>query len=304
MLWKFICFTKNKLPFRVPLNLIKNMNNKVVEISGFQFLLDEKDSLGLSSQNLFEPETFSALNKIIKPGMCSIDVGANIGYFTVFMSNWSNNHGKVYAIEPNALNFDLLSKNVKLNGCNNIELFNIAVGENTGVLPLFLSEYNGGMHRLYPSELCTNQTEEIVVRRLDEIFQDQKIDLIKIDIEGFEYFALKGAVEILKKNISIKIISEYCPASCLEAGAKPSNLLLFLEKMGFHVFDTKANEIPYQELYKDARIYEDYGKDRFVNECHGKSNPEILEYIISFSESMGCTRPILEELIFSREKPW
>ena len=62
------------------------MKNKVVEIFGFQFLLDEKDSLGLSSQNSFEPETFSALNKIITPGMCSIDVGANIGYFTVFMS--------------------------------------------------------------------------------------------------------------------------------------------------------------------------------------------------------------------------
>jgi len=280
------------------------MKNKVVEIFGFQFLLDEKDSLGLSSQNSFEPETFSALNKIITPGMCSIDVGANIGYFTVFMSKWSKKQGKVYAIEPNALNFDILSKNVKLNNCSNVELFNIAVGESSGVLPLFLSEYNQGMHRLYPSELCTKKTEEIVVRRLDEVFQDQKIDLIKIDIEGFEYFALKGALEILQRNLSIKIISEYCPATCLEAGAKPSNLLFFLEKMGFHVFDTKANEISYLELYKDARIYEDYGKDRFVNECHGKSNPEILEHITSFSKSNGCTRPILEELIFSREAPW
>jgi len=271
-----------------------------VDICGFRFFVDKLDSLGLSSSGIFEPETMAALGKLTKPGYRVLDIGANIGFFTAILSRLVGPKGRVYAIEPQKENFRLLKENTLNNGLENVDLYNVAVSESKGVASLFLSDWNGGMHRLYESVCCTEATESVTVVTVDSIVSNDKIDLIKIDIEGYEFFALKGAQKCLLRNPDICIVTEYCPLSAIEAGASPSSMLKYLESMNFRPMSLDGQLVSIDGLLEEAIRYEDYGSERLVLECSGKTNPQILEMAWEVARQLGCTRPILENLIFSR----
>jgi FkbM family methyltransferase len=276
------------------------MFSHTVALNGFDFVLDKIDSLGLASPSPFEPDTLQALEKLTKPGFRVLDIGANIGFFTAHLARLVGASGQVIAIEPNKENFALLRENVRRNHLTNAVLHNLAVGENDGNAALYLSDWNGGMHRMYESVCCTEAIETVQVSKVDNLVAGKKIDLIKIDIEGYEYFALKGARDCLIRNPHIKIVTEYCPASLMEAGASPLGFLEYLESLGLypHALDSQALELP--QLKDDAARYESYGHDRLVQQCAGKSNPEIIGIVTEIAATLGCRRPIIENLIFSQ----
>src|SRR5688572_26593270 len=127
------------------------MFSRTVTLNGFNFVLDELDSLGLASGAPFEPDTLRALERLTKDGFRVLDIGANIGFFTAHLSRLVSTSGQVIAIEPNKENFRLLQENVRRNQLNNAVLHNLAVGENDGNAALYISDWNGGMHRMYES---------------------------------------------------------------------------------------------------------------------------------------------------------
>lgn len=210
-------------------------------VQGHKMFLDSKDSLRLSIYGIYEEFETKLIKKQIKQGDIVLDIGANIGYYTLIFAKLVGKNGKVYAFEPDPTNFAILKKNVEINGYKNIILINKAVSDKTGKLKLYLCNDNKGSHSIYP---CDNRKfVEIDSIKLDDFFSNYngKIDFIKMDIEGAEYSAVKGMSNLLRKNEEIKIISEFAPMNLKRSGIEPEEYLKLLHNYGFKI--TKTSEV-------------------------------------------------------------
>jgi len=134
-----------------------------------------------------------------------IDIGANIGKFSIIMGKKIDDKGKVLAIEPHPENFKILQRNIELNNLKNVTTLNLACSNKKGNLQLFLDEDGTGGHSTIKSKKTRAGNNKIWVKAetLDTIIKKEKIkkvNLIKIDVEGAEAEVLKGAIKILKKS--------------------------------------------------------------------------------------------------------
>ena len=145
---------------------------------------------------------FKTLNKIKNFKIRNVvDVGANIGKYTLFFSSMVGKRGKVISIEPEPKNFEILEENTRLNALENVVLKKIACSNKEGYAKLYLNKKNPGGHSL----VSKKGRENIIVRsrKLDNVIKEENIkniDLIKIDVEGAEKEVLEGAKHILKKD--------------------------------------------------------------------------------------------------------
>jgi FkbM family methyltransferase len=187
---------------------------------------------------LFEPfETFLSQREI-RPGDVVLDIGANIGYYTLQFARLVGPLGKVIAFEPDVKNFALLERSVRENGFTNIELVNAAVSDTCGRAALHHSPSNPGDHRLYHTGE-DRTTTDVAVTTIDAFFRnrDRRVDFIKIDIQGGEPRALKGAQGMIAANPFLKLICEFWPAGLKTAGFDPQDLLAELRRLGFCVME-------------------------------------------------------------------
>jgi FkbM family methyltransferase len=163
-----------------------------------------------------------------------VDMGANIGYYTLLFARLVGEKGKVYAFEPDKDNFAILKKNVQINGYKNVVLVNKAVSDKTGKTKLYISADNNADHRIYSSdEKRKYVTIETV--KIDEYFKDSKIKInfIKLDIQGAEWAALNGMQQLIKRSRKIKLVTEYSPIALKRFGVSPEEYLKLLKKSGF-----------------------------------------------------------------------
>lgn len=174
--------------------LIKNLAPEIVEFDGLkmyhlgQLSQENNDYLNILKQNIYQGNTV-------------LDIGANIGYYTLIMSKLVGSTGKVYAFEPEPKNFEILKKNIELNKLDNVILEQKALSDIDGVTYLELSK-DSGQHRLSDHGV---KVESIT---LDSYFQGGEIDFIKMDAEGSEYKIFKGMKNALK-NKNLKIVTEF-----------------------------------------------------------------------------------------------
>ncbi|MFP6900534.1 MAG: FkbM family methyltransferase, partial [Opitutales bacterium] len=184
------------------------------------------------------PEETQFFTDNIKEGMRVLDVGANIGYYTTLFSRLVGSTGSVVAFEPDPTNFSLLEKNCKANGCKNVKLENLALSDQGGVAKLHLSEVNRGDHRMSSSD--TNlETIEIKTVRLDDFLnQERAFDLLKMDIQGHEFHALKGMGDLLNQE-GLIMVMEFWPKALREAGSDPVELLDYLRSKKFEMRDSE-----------------------------------------------------------------
>jgi FkbM family methyltransferase len=216
---------------------------KSVMVQGHRMWLDDLDTLELATHEVYEPFETALFRNEIKPGQTVLDIGANIGYYTLIAAKLVGPKGKVYAFEPDPNNFDLLKKNVETNGYTNVVLINKAVSDKNRTSKLFLSKTNKGDHRLYDSKdrrpFVTVQTI-----KLDDFFKhlDKKIHFIKMDIQGSEAGAVKGLKFLIKKNPHIKLITEFWPYGIKRAGDSAPSYLIALKKLGFKIFEISEKE--------------------------------------------------------------
>jgi len=172
------------------------------------------------------------LHKFIKSTDTVIDVGANIGYYTLMMAQLAN---KVYALEADQLNFEILKQNVEINNYRNVHLFNKAVTASTSQVKLYKSDICIGMHRIYPSKYTTSNFIEVKSVALDDIIKE-KIGFIKIDVEGSELGVLKGMPKLLEKTRII--MQEYGEEAVKEYGENPKEIFQILNSNGFKTWQT------------------------------------------------------------------
>lgn len=199
-------------------------NPSSVNVDGLIFYLDPLDSLGLSYSS-FEPEITALFKKYLNQKSVVIDVGANIGYHTVILSKLAK---QVIAFEPEPNNFKLLKKNIEANHCDNIVAVNLGLSDIVGNADLHLSESNMGGH----SMVAEGKAVTISLTTLDDYLKGERIDLIKMDIEGAEGLALKGMIQAVTKWKPI-MISEFRKTNIVKSGIDPDWFFKVFSDLGY-----------------------------------------------------------------------
>jgi FkbM family methyltransferase len=174
----------------------------------------------------------------LKPGDTYVDVGANIGYYTLIAAQRVGPEGKVIAYEPDPKNFSLLEANVALNNLPQVQIFPYALYDKDFEGELFLSENNFGDHRVYSDDII-RPSQKIQLIHGDRHLQllTQRVNFLKIDTQGAEFFVVKGLQNVLANNRQhLHIILEFCPYGIRHSGADGHELLELLN----------ALEMPYQ----------------------------------------------------------
>lgn len=183
----------------------------------------------------YEPYETKLILRQTKKGDVVIDVGANIGYYTVILADKVGNSGKVYAFEPDKINFEILKKNIEINKFKNVVAINTAVGSREGKIDLYKSKENLGDHKLFQIPLGSaaspfDERDIVKIINLDSYFKNIKVDLMKIDTQGWEPEVIEGAKKIIEKNKPIMFL-EYSPASYKQAKLDGEKMMTFLRKI-------------------------------------------------------------------------
>jgi len=173
------------------------------------------------------------LRTLIQPGSFVLDIGANIGFYASILSEITGDKGHVYCFEPDKKNFEYLKKNVK--NLRNVTCFNTAVSDKKQVLKIYRSKLLNVDHRTYPVNNY-DTVEEINAVSIDDLIAEKiipKVDLIKIDIQGYELSAFKGMTNLLSKNNGLNIIAEYWPHGFKRAGTSAVEFFDFFDQLGY-----------------------------------------------------------------------
>ena len=266
-------------------------------------LVDDADSLGIMANGIFEPIETHTILALVKRGDRVLDIGANMGYYTVLMAEKVGAQGQVFAVEPNAANLRILHANtLAWQQSARVKLMPCALSDTKGAGHLFLSTYNSGMHRMYASIVCTDEVEKVDIVCGDEIGFG-RIDFIKIDIEGYEPKALRGLASTLQNSPEVKILSEFSPLSLMEAGESPSQLIKWMTGQGFVAMGLQDNKwclLSTDALLASVERLESLQFVELVKSLSGLDNPTILARVMDVASKRGYDRPILENLLFVR----
>lgn len=223
--------------------IIKNSIPDVVDVQGHKMYLDSKDSLHLSFNDIHEELETEIFKKEIGNGDIVLDIGANIGYYTLIAAKIVGDEGKVFAFEPDPENFSLLKKNIEINGYRNVTPVQKAVSDKSGKIKLFLSEDNKAGHRIYDDMLgkkCIN----VDAVAIDDFLKGNKVDFVKMDIEGAEGKALAGMSKTIKENKKLKLLTEFFPSLLAELGTNPEKYVELIIEHGFKVYDINGWKHP------------------------------------------------------------
>jgi FkbM family methyltransferase len=157
------------------------------------------------------------LRRILSVGDIVVDAGANIGIYSQFLSRCVGETGAVHSFEPAPENFKRLLAATRR--FRNVHVSQAAVGERSGHSELYLSGTLNVDHRTYPSNEAARRVVRIEILALDDYFKPgHRVDLIKMDIQGYELHALRGAKRVLQENADISLLLEFWPSGLYQAG--------------------------------------------------------------------------------------
>lgn len=190
---------------------------------------------------LYELDTYRILKKSLRPGMHFLDVGANIGYFTLLAARLVGQAGRIDAIEPDPVNRLRLEEHLNKNGMGNaVCVHAVAASDREGMVDLWHPEEglaNHGMSSIYYGIGKGAARYHVPAARLDEVIPKSP-DVVKMDIEGAEYNALKGMERWLLVGKPPIIIVEHNQSSAKAAGWQCGDILRYLQgmDMGWEAF--------------------------------------------------------------------
>jgi len=249
-----------------------------------------------------EKDHIYILNKELSSGNVIIDLGANIGYYALMEANIVGNDGYVYALEPSPSNANMLRKNISLNNYDGIvEVFQMGASNKTGKEKFYTSEMSnlGTFYptRYYGKSSMTKSSPSIYIKTTtipDFIVDKKTIDLIRMDIEGYEVEVFEGMMPLLKNNnFSPKILFETHRPKYDDTHHSMRKALLKMFEYGYYPKIIVSNDHPKGEFQKrgykpEALIYTD-GYWRGI--YYGASNKDAIDFICD----IGFVRAVLLE---------
>lgn len=180
------------------------------------------------------------LARNLSPGSVVVDAGANIGIYSRFLSSCVGPAGIVHSFEPDPENFARLRTEVA--SLPNVRVNQLALSDRAGDSLLYISEELNVDHRAYPTEGETRRTVPIRSTTLDDYFKPgERVDLIKMDLQGYELHALRGAKRVLQENPHMKLLLEFWPYGLKQAGAEWTDFVTTLERQGLVIRQFSKN---------------------------------------------------------------
>tara|TARA_B110001454_G_scaffold112829_1_gene105843 strand:+ start:806 stop:1687 length:882 start_codon:yes stop_codon:yes gene_type:complete len=231
---------KNKLINLTVRGIESSLKTNYAEVWAGKMFLHPNDAFRLSIHGIHGAHDLKIFKDNVKNGDNVVDLGANIGYFTLILAKLVGPTGKVFAFEPDPRNLTLLKKNIEYNNYKNVIIVPKAVSNVNDKCTLYVGQKTFGQNRIYKPEKTDTQkfipTDSETIR-LDDFFKANnlldKISFIKMDIEGSEFLALSGMKEILKLNKNIKIFTEVETSYLEDAGSSYDQFMDVLTENNF-----------------------------------------------------------------------
>ncbi len=160
----------------------------------------------------YEADVTAVFRRYLRPGAHILDLGANIGYFTMLSASLVGPSGSVLAIEPNPNNARMIEASRRANGFSQVTVVQVAAGFEPGLLVLHRSHSNGTTSATPGDASALLAAETVACVRVDQIVpRRRRIDFIKVDVEGAEYLALSGCLRIIRRDRPV-IVTEFSPS--------------------------------------------------------------------------------------------
>jgi FkbM family methyltransferase len=210
-----------------------------------RFCLNEHMQSQIFWYGYYSRDIVLLLDKLLKPGMAVMDVGANIGEITLTSARRVGNLGRVYAFEPMPTLNARLQEHVESNHMTQVTTLCLGVSDHEGRAQIYATSgefhdgtNHAGLGTLYASSVRGSAVGEIELQTLDQVVRErdiQRVDLIKIDIEGAELPALKGATETINRFHPYFII-EIQKDTAEQAGYQAKDILDLLNRHDYRFF--------------------------------------------------------------------
>lgn len=214
-----------------------------LQISEGTLFLNHEDPVisGALGFGVYEPFETELFRSTLRPGMIVLDIGANIGYYSLIAGVRVGITGCVHSFEPELANFTYLQKNITANNLQNVNLHKIAVSDRHGSIDLHLFKSNKGRHSVVTPDAESTDYDgfvRVTSERLDTmltLLNVSAVDIIKVDIEGAEARAISG----MHKTLAIAriIFIEFSPESIRRDGSDPLKMLYTIAEHGFKILE-------------------------------------------------------------------
>jgi FkbM family methyltransferase len=204
-----------------------------------RFWVDLASNFGfrVTSPEGYEPQTKQLLLSFLSPGMVFVDLGANEGFFSVVAARQVGPGGRVFAIEPQARLGSVVRRNLELNAVTNTTLVAVAVSDAESVADFNLApDTNSGSSGLSRATRYANPTQPVRTTTLAGFLAEQGlsvVDVMKIDIEGFEYEAVLGSPEVFRTHRVRRLLIEIHGSLLAARGRRPESIAELLLSHGY-----------------------------------------------------------------------
>lgn len=188
----------------------------------------------------FERETLRVMRNCVKTGMVALDIGANLGYYTVQLADWVGPSGHVVAFEPNPVMIQELEHNVRLNDLQNVTIKPFALSADSGEIAFHCPPPGFEGHgSIRPNRtFAVAATIKVATRPLDDVLAEMQIssvDFIKVDVEGAERSLFRGAANLLSGERKPLLIFECAETTCQAFGHCVLDVLKEVENYGYEL---------------------------------------------------------------------
>jgi FkbM family methyltransferase len=202
----------------------------------------------LSVQRFFEKTELALVSAYLIRGMKAVDVGANVGLYSILAQRLVGDNGSVWAFEPSTESFQRLRKNLSLNGCHRVHAARVALSTQANTFLQLTSDsgFGDAYRYLLPTSVTPRperSVELVPVTTLD-LFAEQNaidsIDFLKVDVEGGEYLVFGGAKRILQSSPDLCIMFESDPGWCGRAHCSQQDAFGLLRELGFELYSWRG----------------------------------------------------------------
>lgn len=194
----------------------------------------------------YEPVEGAVVRRLFVDGAAVVDVGANVGVYTVAASRAVGRAGSVHAFEPVSRTFELLHRNVELNALRNVVLERAAVSDTAGIAQVTVNRESGlsslgatGRGKVVGSEVVTCVTLDAYA----DAHSLRDVCVLKIDVEGFEGHVLRGARRLLERTRGIAVLAELADRNFSALGLDPGEVIRWMRALGFVAWQVRDGAI-------------------------------------------------------------
>jgi FkbM family methyltransferase len=228
-------------PFLIKTGLLRQARMRVR--GGFTMALNPQDlvPLMLLRTGEWQPEVWDALASALPPDSVLLDVGAHIGIFTLKGARHVGSKGRVIAFEPNPETVKLLRENISANHLENVTVEQIACTDRPQQLTLFAAPTNNtgasSLSQVNATYGASPRPFQVRGRPIDDVIRElqlDRVDAMKIDVEGAELQVLRGAAETLKR-FHPRIVVEIVPSQLANFGSTPKDIASFIRSTGYSI---------------------------------------------------------------------